>query len=52
MILCFLRTAVISLSLEPYVSDMNEMTLTYVLPADGTYGEAPILSLLTKDVEQ
>lgn len=38
--------------LEPYVSDMNEMTLTYVLPADGTYGEAPILSLLTKDVEQ
>lgn len=36
--------------LEPYVSDMNEMTLTFSLPQDSDYGGAPILSLLTKDV--
>lgn len=38
--------------LEAYVSDMNEMTLTFYLPGRQSYGEAPILSLLTKDVEQ
>lgn len=38
--------------LEAYVSDMNEMTLTFYLPGGQSYGEAPILSLLTKDVEQ
>lgn len=38
--------------LEPYVSDMNKMTLTFVLPDESDYGEAPILSLLMKNVEQ
>lgn len=38
--------------LEPYVSDMNKMTLTFVLPEGSEYGEAPILSLLMKDVEE
>ena len=37
--------------LEPYISDMNEMMLTYTLPAGSDYGEAPVLSLLTKDLE-
>lgn len=37
--------------LEPYVSDMNKMMLTYTLPAGSDYGAAPILSLLTKDLE-
>lgn len=37
--------------LEPYISDMNEMMLTYTLPAGSNYGEAPVLSLLTKDLE-
>lgn len=37
--------------LEPYVSDMNEMTLTFTLPEGNDYGEAPVLSLLTKKVK-
>lgn len=37
--------------LEPYVSDMNKMTLLFVLPEGSDSGEAPILSLLMKDVE-
>ncbi len=36
--------------LEPYVSDINEMTLTFTLPQGSNYGEAPVLSLLTKDI--
>ena len=38
--------------LEPYVSDMNEVTLSYTLPADSDYGEAPAISVLMKETGQ
>lgn len=38
-------------ALEPYISDMNKMILTFCLPDGIDYGEAPVLSVLTKDLE-
>lgn len=37
-------------SLEPYISDMNRMIVTYCLPDDTDYGSAPVLSVFTKDL--
>lgn len=36
--------------LEPYISDMNKMTLTYRMKDTEDYGPAPILTALLKDV--
>ncbi len=39
------------LSLEPYVSDMNDMILTFRLPDGTEYGSAPVLSVVLRDTE-
>ncbi len=38
-------------SLEPYVSDMNDMILTFRLPEGTDYGSAPVLSVVLRDME-
>ena len=35
-------------SLEPYLSEMNRMIITYCLPEDTDYGGAPVISVFTK----
>ena len=37
-------------SLEPYLSDMNRMIVTYCLSEDTDYGGAPVISVFIKDL--
>ncbi|MBQ9155920.1 MAG: hypothetical protein IJ137_03990 [Eubacterium sp.] len=38
--------------LEPYISEMNNLTLTFRLKKNAEYGGAPVLSLVLKDVNR
>lgn len=37
--------------LEPYISEMNKMSLRFCLPSEMDYGGAPALSVITKKLD-
>ena len=37
--------------LEPYISDMNRMILTFEAEEDTDYGSAPVISLITREMK-